>query len=99
MWQRARGPHGLKEEEIKGYFFKRPTKQKVPLVLLVIWENIFYFVLRNNWRMKEEEGGSPRQRSRSVEEGESENNKARRHRTWERTLGEGTLSPFASQRL
>lgn len=41
LWQRARGPHWLKEEEFKEYFFKRPTKQKVLLVLPLIWENIF----------------------------------------------------------
>lgn len=45
LWQRARGSHWLKKEEFKGYFFKRPTKQKVLPVLPLILENIFFSIL------------------------------------------------------
>lgn len=42
-------PIGRRKTKSKDVFFKRPTKQKVQLVLLLIWKNFFfYFVLRNN---------------------------------------------------
>lgn len=76
---KGKRPLLLKGGRNQRIFFQETNKTDgATCVTFDLGKHFFIFFSKKNYRMKEGKGGYPRQRTRSVEEGESGNNMASR---------------------